>query len=246
MKRVSQVVRPKYNEHGEVHWKVGIVKSIEGPNSITVQFVGADAGAGTPNCNYVDGFAPTVGDIVHAITAETRGILIIGSTGQGTPVMAARVMDEPAPGPDATSDPVKSGTFITHQNQPNEFTNNWVGQGKGQLGVWAFTGLATAIQNARTGGLIARIEIELTLLSEGPRAALVLIKNNSGEPWMVETVRWSDSLEVGVPTLVALPIGWLDDLGYGLATIGLSNKSTLNPGMFATAASIYITVEPLP
>jgi len=248
MKRVSQVVRPRINEHGEVHWKVGIVLSIDGPFSITVQFVGAASGSGTPGCNYVDSYTPVVNDIVHAITAETRGILVLGSTGQASPVAAARValLDEPVGEPDAVADPVNSGTFITHKNQPNEFTSNWVGQGKNQLGVWAFPDLAAAIQNARNGGLIARIEIELTLLQDGPRAALVLIKNNNGSPWMVNSVKWSDTLAVGVPTLVPLPLGWLDDLGNGLATIGLSNKSTLPSAMFATAASIYITVEALP
>jgi len=244
MKTLVEVVKPLLNEHGTVHWKVGIVLAIDAPNhNLTVQFVGAAAGAGTPNVGYVDSYTPHVNDIVHAMSSEERGILVLGSTGSAPPaVMAASaLMDEPVP-PDVTSDPMRSGTFTSGGSQ---FSPREMRQGPGYLGVWAFDNLATVIQDAQAVGIITSLEIELILYSGGPGAVLALIGDRGGRPNVALPEYWTPALVPGVPTRIAVPIGWLSPLAGGSTTIGLSNKPLVPEALLDPVASLYVTVQPV-
>lgn len=247
MVTVSDVVRPLLNEHGETHWKTGVVLAVDTAHHwLTVAFVGAASGAGTPRVGYVDGYTPQVNHIVHCLIAETRGALAIGSTGSApagwnSAVMALRSAG-PTAAPDAVSDPARSGTLVDRPGGKKLLTD-LVKQGPGHLGVWGMPDLAGAISNARTLGVITRIEIEVTMLEGGPRAVLVLLTNEGGAPVISAPERRSDRLETGVPTRVALPIGWLDSLELGTSMIGLSNRDAVSRAAFDTSASVYLTVE---
>lgn len=252
MKTVPEVVKPLINEHGDVHWKVGIVMSLQAGHKITVQFVGAAGGAGTPGCGYVDQYTPQVGHIVHAITSETRGVLVLGSTGTGSPVLLgaetapmALMAEEsaPAPTPDAVSDVARCGTFVGQADGRLQFVPSRVIQGPGYLGVWGFTNLSTVIQNAQNSGLIISAEIEVTLIHGGPGISLVLVEDNGGNPATTWPVHRGGRLELGIPTRVAMPLGWLDVLAGGLATIGVSDTSMADLAAYDLTASVYLTVQ---
>lgn len=243
MKTLQEVVKPLVNEHGDMHWNVGVVLAITPPHSLTVQFPGAAAGAGTTGCGYLDSYVPQVGHIVHAITSETRGVLVLGSTGMATTDDPPPGPPEPPEAPDAVSDPARCGTFRTIMDGRVSFVAGRVIQGPGYMGVWGFDGLASAISVARNAGLIVSVDAEITLLHGGPEIALSLVSNSDGNPAISWPVRRDGPLELGIPTRVALPLGWLDELESGVAVIGVSNTSSVPLAAFDTSMGIYLTVQ---
>jgi hypothetical protein len=118
-----------------------------------------------------------------------------------------------------------------------------VRQGQGHLGMWSMTGVDAAIRTAHTAGVIVRFEIELTMVSAGVRAVLVLITDVDGKPVVSAPEHRSVRLEQGVPTRVPLPIGWLDALEAGRSVIGLTDSDMVQVTEFDLSASVYLTVE---
>ena len=149
MASVAEVVTPLTNAHNNLYWMVGIVTAVNtSTRKLSVQFRGAGAGASTPGVDYVTSYAPTVGDKVHAISAEERGILVIGTTGPSpagggallAAPMAARMA---AVSPDACAVPEGTGTHVRMGTAADGFRDALVAQGPGLLGVWWMPDLPT-------------------------------------------------------------------------------------------------------
>lgn len=248
MATIAEVTRPQQNRHDELRWWVGTITAIDtARHELTVSFVGS-TGAGTPYVDYVDSYAPVVGAKVHAISNETRGMLVIGSTGTGAaaqgfqaPMMAPEASPDAMTAPDACAVPEHTGTYVQIRNGPSGFNPTLVAQGEGLLGVWGMPDLSAALQSARELGLVTRMEIEITLTHGGPRAILTLVR--AVNPIGLGFVHRSQTLVIGEPTRVALPLGWLDPLADGSCMIGLISGSVVPLGGFGTTACVYLTVE---
>ena len=247
MPTIAQVVRPLENRHDELRWWVGTITAINTTtHKLTVAFAG-NTSTGTPYVDYVDSYTPVVGAKVHAISNENRGMLVIGSTGKppAQVLMAGRMaaMEATVPDPDACAVPEHTGTYVQIPNGPSGFNPTLVAQGDGLLGVWNMPGLAAAIQSARELGLLVSAEIEITLTHGGPRAIMTLVR--AVNPIGLGFVHRSQTLTIGEPTRVALPLGWLDPLADGSCMIGLISGNIVPLGGFETSACVYLTVEPI-
>jgi len=244
MPTVAQVVTPLANAHNSLYWMVGIVSAVNTTTrKLSVQFRGQSGSASTPGVDYVMSYSPAVGDKVHAISAEERGILVLGTTGPSpAQMMAPMAMRAAAAPPDACAVPEGTGTHVRLGNEADGFRSALVAQGLGLLGVWTMPDLANAIQAANALGLVVGMEIELTLLHGATYAMLTLV-TDSPNPQAVGTPYLSRTLTVNEPTRVRLPLGWLDALGDGLCMIGLSNADRAPQAGFSVDACVYLTVE---
>lgn len=252
MSRIADVVRSMDNQHGQVTWRVGTIMSFSG-RKCRVQFGGAPPGVGSNGVDYVDGFVPEVGKKVHCLCDETRGMLIVGSTGSASPMLLmadegeaegapmARIREASEPTEtvnSAESDPEYSGTLTSGQ-----FIQGFVRQAEEMIGVWHIQNITQVIADSLSAGIIVRMEMELTLVSGGPRARLVLLENKNGVPAISAPPVRSERLPMDVPTRIPMPLGWPEALMTGQALIGVAGDKMIFPAAFDPKATVYITVQ---
>ena len=264
MPTVSDVVRSRTNVHEMLSWRIGTILAVDTTaRKLTVQFGGAMPGQGTPGVDYIDGLNPAVNKKVHCLCTETHGILAIGMTGSSTPsllmaepatmgLLAASAEETSAPDSpvnspaaitsSAESDPQYSGTLISGSGG-QQFIAGPVRQGEEVIGVWNIPNLAQIIVDAMAAGLVTQMDIELILVLRGPRARLVLLEDRDGSPDITLPPVRSVRLSPGVPTLIPLPLGWLEPLATGQALVGVMADKMTFPAEFDPKATVYLSVQ---
>jgi hypothetical protein len=257
MPTMAEVVRSMQNRHDEVSWRIGVVLAVDTTKKkLTVQFGGATPGNGTPGVDYIEQIAPTVGKKVHCICTETHGMLAFGTTGSAPPLalpmMSAFAAFSASPEPESEESVVVADTMTTACSSDLQYSGTLVGsdfipgpvrQAENVIGVWRMQDLGQVITDSMAAGVVTSLEIELTMFSGGPRARLVLLENNGGVPAVNAPPVRSPRLTIDVPTLVAIPLGWLEPLASGQALIGVLADTFTLPADFDAHAIVQVTAQ---
>jgi hypothetical protein len=190
-----------------IRWFMARVASVQ----LSVKAVTMDyRGALIPNTAYLESYTPAVNDVVHVITDQHNGTLILGKE-------ALRPVIPPGT-PPAPISVVSTGTGSYLEN--TAWTTGPLRQGDGWSGAWFYSPTAfTSITVVDEGAL----EIQLTVPEDTGPLSFVLHGNldtsaefvRRSEPWLVQ-------LEPGIQW-VSLPLAWVDALIGGIAAgVGLS------------------------
>lgn len=207
----------------QVEWIVGTVTAITGA-TITVWYAGADV----PDVTPVEQYTPTVGDVVHMLSMESRGMLALGSV----PLAAPR----PEPAPTGVELIVLPSIIATYGPGIGQWELGTIVQDVGRVGCW-FYDQAGFIP---VGGMVlASVSIEVTLDSgSGPPE---FVEHGATEPVGVLPVLTDTPFgrvpgPTGVPTWLDLPLDWGMDLiqgtagGIGIASVLFTGNYTSSTG----------------
>lgn len=246
---LDQVVLSSTNTHPVLAWIIGVVTLIEkdaagkdlktctvavGPNDNNV-FV---RGAGIVGVPRLDQYTPTEGDVVHMLSQEANGMLILGSVGRVA-------LNVPLPPGSGGTEP--SPTVLTAVGE--SASGNVLVQGS-QVGdpvFWNFPTLHDVINQARALGTVVGFQIIVTLLEDGPVGAFVLVDTQVGAivPGYEEP-HLSVALPYNVPTAVDLPIGWsyqIGDNAGSVYTIGLQSIGRAQLATFDISATAQVLIQ---
>lgn len=194
---LSQISEPK------VTWVQGVVSSI-GTGVVTLSY----ADGTIQNAAYLKQYTPVVGDLVHVLSFEPMGMLVLGST-------EGAVSPPPAP------TPVAPTTFNSSGNATYSFLlSTWASssllQSADQVACFFYS---PAAFTAVSGLTFQQAEIEITRTSGGPPEFVPHLNLSTATalslPADLTFWRPDVSLPVGVPSWVPLPLGWAQGLVAG-------------------------------
>ncbi len=220
-----------------LRWIVGTVKKILSDGSVTLAYNANDPSADEtdttgeiPGVACLDQYTPVVGDVVHALSFEDRGVLILGSGNSHG--LVSPPLTTPA---EVIVSSIGGATWV-------EATQSWepgvVRQEPGVIGCWFFD--PAAFVPLQTTELEA-FALEITRTS-GDRAQLLQhINFDTTTPLaIVEGPRYQNQRpEVGVPTWIDMPIGWGVDLIVGIIKgIGVTSDDTVST--YSTTARVRL------
>jgi hypothetical protein len=192
-----------------LHWLTGKVYAVNPDSTVTLQY----RGGFIYNVGTLDQYTPAEGDVVHALSQEGTGTLILGSN--NTPLTPP---PENTPGTPVILNPVLGRTY-------NEVTQEWTSvvgiQGGDLIGAWTYD--ASSLRTT----LLERVEIELFMVSGGPPEFATHANSTLSGPLTVSDYIW----RVGAWTdWYPLPISWGDQLIAG----GISGFAVVSSGQSGT------------
>lgn len=220
-----------------LRWITGLVKQVASDGAVTMSYNSTEGAVGDledgtsgdiHNVACLDQYTPVVGDIVHALVFENRGVLILGSGNSRG--FSPPLMNTPAPVV------VTSTGGATWVEDTQEWEPGVVRQQDGVVGCWFFDPASmTGLQTTE----LEWFQLEITRL-DGDRAQLLrhVNLNTSGPLVAVEGPRYQKQVPVtGVPTWIDMPIGWGIELIDGTVKgIGVTSDDTVST--YSTTARV--------
>lgn len=203
-----------------IRWFLARVSSVQASeHAVTLDYRGATIA----HTAYLESYAPVVNDVVHVITDQSTGMLVLGKE-------ALRPVVVP-PTPPAPVSVVSTGRASYLENVG--WTTGSVRQGDGWSGAWFYP--VTAFTSL-TPNDMAVLEVQVTAPADPGPLSFVLHDNLAtggafarvSAPWLVQPaagLQW-----------ITLPLAWVDDLiggvaaGVGLSTDQPSYTATLTSG----------------
>jgi hypothetical protein len=192
-------------------WIKARVYSVNPDGSVILEYLGGFI----PGVGTLDHYTPVEGDVVHALSLQGQGTLVLGSS--STPLAAPAPLVPQTP---IILNPLYSATYdIASQTwQPGV-----INQGPGLVGAWGYN--AVALRTV----MVEKVEIEINLLDGGP-PEFINHRSASASGVLAESeFIWRvPRPAAGVLSWVSLPIGWGLDLingtinGFGLHSSGQS------------------------
>ena len=180
-------------------WIVGTVYAVNAASVVL-----ACRGGLITNVGYVDQYIPIVGDVVHAISQEGQGVLIVGSNNAVSPP----VSQLPLP----TVLTVNSTQWASYA--AGTWTTGVLAQSPTSWACWFYPSGALA---SLAGRMLASFEFEIVLATGGPPE---FVAHATAAPVGALTLR--DTFRhapvqpaVGVATWVPLPLDWGDAMVAG-------------------------------
>lgn len=194
---LSQISEP------QVKWLQGVVSDV-GDGFVTLTYGDGEI----QNAAYLKQYTPVEGDLVHVLSFEPMGMLVLGST-------EASVSPPPDPVPVAPSTFNSNGN-ATYSLLLSTWTSSSLLQSEDQVACFFYAPAAFA---AVSGLTFQQAEIEITRTSGGPPEFVphLNVDTVTGLSLPSDMTFWRPdvALPIGVPTWVPLPVGWAQDLVAG-------------------------------
>jgi hypothetical protein len=196
-----------------VRWFIAQVASVQGTeHAVTLTYRGATI----PHCGYLETYAPAVNDVVHVITDQHNGLLVLGKE------VLRPATPPPTPGAPTTVVPTGSGSYRTDPPPPAWIAG--VQQGPAVSGAWFYD---QAALQALAGVALAKFEIQLNVAAGSGALSFVVHDNASATgafTWQSMLYMWDST--PGSLAWVPLPLQWAARLvdsaqlgkGIGLAS----------------------------
>jgi hypothetical protein len=200
-----------------IRWFIATVVSIQaGDHSITLAYRGATV----PHCAYMESYTPAVDDVVHVVTDQHSGLLVLGKE------MLRPATPPPTPPAPTTVAPVGSGSYRTDPPPPGWIAGAGVQQSPTVDGAWFYD---QAALQALNGVVMAKLEISLNVAAgSDPLSFVVHDNSDTSAPlvWQSMLYMWDVSAIMGTLAWVPLPLNWAKRLtdsaqpgkGIGLAS----------------------------
>jgi hypothetical protein len=194
-----------------VRWFIATVASVQASeHSVTITYRGATV----PHCAYVESYAPAVNDVVHVITDQHTGLLILGKEVLRTPVAP------PTPAAPTVVAPTGSASYLA----AGTWTAGQVLQSPNISGAWFYNQAALA---ALAGVPMAKLEIQLNVaVGSDPLSFVVHDNADTSSPLVWQSMLFMCNAHPGVLEWNSLPLTWVGRLtsttepgkGIGLAS----------------------------
>jgi hypothetical protein len=215
---LAEIGKPKLN------WLVARVFKVNPNGTCTLSY----SGGFIYNVSSMDHYVPVVGDVVHALSFEPQGVLILGANSNTTGVDPV----EPVAQTPTVITPVSTATY-TYATET--WTPGFLQQGPGLLAGWRY--LFTAfVPLYRT--IFQQVEVEITRVSGGPPELVRFLgavpEIPPGPPWQAPLT------DAGVPTWVSVPLGWGQELLTGDVD-GIGIISSGQDGVYSGTGRVRLT-----
>lgn len=208
-------------------WIMATIDSIQASeNAVTLSYHGDVI----PHVAYLTSYTPTVGDVVHALSDQRNGLLVIGNELLRPPTTL--------PGPTAPVTVVPTGSASYFQVPPPPiWVDGQVQQGPTVSGAWFYN--PASLPTSLIDVPLAAFEIELNV-ADGSQALALTVHDNADTttPFLVASDVYLYEAPTGSDVWVALPLYWADrilnpdtpGLGMGLTTSDLYTAAITSGG----------------
>jgi hypothetical protein len=212
----------------QLRWLSGRIDAITG-DTVTL----AVGGGYIPNVGCSDQYTPVVGDVVHALSWEPNGILVLCSSNQP----GAGPVSPLTPGAPSTITPTSFSVYDTA-------TGSWAPGttvGPTRTGAWFYSpGAFSALADIP----MASVEIAITRTAGGPPELVALTNTSALGPPAAVTYTASRyglaNTPIGVSTWLPLPLEWGQGLASGeIGAIGVGGA--LYSGTYTGTGQIRMT-----
>lgn len=215
---LAEIIKPKVN------WLVGRVYKINENGTCTLTY----AGGYIYNVGSLDHYTPVVGDVVHALSFEPQGVLILGSNSNPTGIVPV----DPVAQPSVIYSPISTATYTL---ATETWTPGSLQQGPEFMAAWRYDTEALMLMKDT---VLQKVEIEITCVSDGPPELVRFIGDPPvvvpGPPWQVQQTA------VNIPTWVPMAIGWGQELINGISD-GIGITSSGQTGVYSGTGRVRLT-----
>lgn len=211
-------------------WVIAKVKSIQvSEHAVTLTYHGGDI----PHVAYLESYTPAVNDVVHCLTDQRNGMIVIGKEVLRTPTAPV------TPAAPFTVAPTGSSTYFL-EPEPPHWSGTQVLQGPGESGAYFYAANAFA----GTGVDMAKVEIQLTFPpapDNFPALSLVLHHNaDTTTPFAPVSPVYFHQIGDWMTDWHMLPLGWAADLNSG-AALGIGFTSDIYSAVIASGGTLRFT-----
>lgn len=211
-----------------VRWFMAKVDSVQASeHALTLVYRGGTVA----HCAYLASYTPAVGDVVHVITDQANGLLVLGKEVLRTPT------PPPTPGAVSTRAPSGSSTYFA-QPAPAHWSGTEVRQGPGESGAWFFPAHTF---DYLAGVPLALVEIQMTITPADGILSLVLHRNaDTSSPFAPVSPVYLHHVMDWMTDWHKIPLGWAADLANGTA-LGIGLASDLYSAVVVTGGTLRFT-----
>lgn len=205
-----------------LNWIVGTITAVTG-YTVTVNCFGGDV----EDVAVLDQYTPLVGDVVHMLSMEPVGMLVIGSLN----TLATPRPEPPTTGTEAILTPIVNATYGP---LPGQWELGTVVQDTDRVGCFFYDPLGFSPVAVAD---LATVSIELTLDSGTGPPEFVELTNSSAQGLLTVLTEIPFGVQpgpVGTPTWLDLPLDWGTDLITGAAG-GIGIASSLFTGVYTSS-----------
>lgn len=210
-------------------WVIAKVESVQvSEHAVTLAYHGGSI----PHVAYLESYTPAVNDVVHCLTDERNGFIVLGKE-----VLRAATVP-PTPAAPFTVAPNGSSTYFQNPPPPH-WSGSQVRQGPGESGAFFYAANAFA----GTGIEMSMVEIQLVPFPAGsmPTLSLVLHRNaNTSAPFEAVSQVYFHEIMPWMSDWHKIPVGWAADLNSG-AALGIGLASDIYSAVITSGGTLRFT-----